>query len=112
MHLPMAVGQQDTLLEHVDVIDVLDVDDMASSQSEQEVVLRYPLGDGSLHLAETEGHHHVCARVGVDVRVMVVGLEVEYMWEIHQVHLAIDSEEQFVGHLRLWFLSALGFWRQ
>lgn len=40
MHLPMAVGQQDTLLEHVDVIDVLDVDDMATSQSEQEVVLR------------------------------------------------------------------------
>ena len=36
----MAVGQQDTLLEHVDVIDVLDVDDMATSQSEQEVVLR------------------------------------------------------------------------
>ena len=70
------------------------------------------MGDGSLHLAETEGHHHVCARVGVDVRVMVVGLEVEYMWEIHQVHLAIDSEEQFVGHLCLWFLSALGFWRQ
>ena len=70
------------------------------------------MGDGSLHLAETEGHHHVCARVGVDVRVMVVGLEVEYMWEIHQVHLAIDSEEQFVGHLRLWFLSALGVWRQ
>lgn len=40
MHLPMAVGQQYTLLEHVDVIDVLDVDDMATSQSEQEVVLR------------------------------------------------------------------------
>lgn len=104
----MIICQQDILLEHVDMIDAPDVDNKGTAKAKQVIAFRQMLGDGNLHLVEPKGHHHVSARTGIDMCVMIIGLEIEHLWEINQIHLAIDSEEQFVGHLHLWIVFARG----
>lgn len=72
----LCIGQDESLLDSVDVEDTEQVDDELSSKSHEESVLSqyavYGLGD----FCHSEGQHEMKSRLVVDMRVVVICLHV------------------------------------
>ena len=88
----VVVGEDDALLDGVDVKDGFEVDDVFPSQAQVILAFSHSLVDGGLHFRESEGDEEMKSREEIDLRVVVIRLEVHHFLEVDAVEFSIHAE--------------------